>query len=287
MLFPSSAVQSLRRVFQTAFTVCDIAEPLASFDATTSAEEVREDMESSRFRVAGVRSSGRVQAFIEISDLGPGACGDYQQEFDESLIIPDSMPLVDLVQRLRDQQQLFVSVLGQVGGIVSRSDLQKPPVRMWLFGMLTLIEMRTTRLITRGCPDDTWQAFLSDARVQKSQDLMSERARRHQEVSLLDCLQLSDKLQIVARNEDLRRHTRFRSRRQMDDSIKMLERLRNNLAHSQDIIADDWGTIVALSENFENVLNGPQDLPDESQDMERTQNIKGANRTQDMQEEPE
>ncbi|MEE2936647.1 MAG: hypothetical protein VYA84_11700 [Planctomycetota bacterium] len=49
----------------------------------------------------------------------------------------------------------------------------------------------------------------------------------------------------------------------MDESIKLLERLRNNLAHSQDIIADDWGTIVALSENFENVLNGPQDFAEE------------------------
>lgn len=263
MLFPSSAVQSLRRVFQHAFTVCDVAEPLASFDETTSADSVRECMEASRFQVAGVRRSGRVQAFIQIADLGSGPCSDYQQDFDEAMIIPDSLPLVELVQRLSDQQRLFVSVLGQVGGIVSRSDLQKPPVRMWLFGMLTLIEMRTTRLIDRGCPDNTWQAFLSDARVQKSQDLMTERARRNQEVSLLDCLQLSDKLQIVSRNEDLRRHTRFQSRRQMDESIKLLERLRNNLAHSQDIIADDWGTIVALSENFENVLNGPQDLAEE------------------------
>ncbi len=226
MLFPSSAVQSLRRVFQTAFTVCDIAEPLASFDATTSTEVARNGMVSNRFRVAGVRSAGRVQAFIEISDLGAGTCGDYQQEFDQSMIIPDSMPLVDLVQRLCDQQQLFVSVLGQVGGVVTRSDLQKPPVRMWLFGLLTLIEMRTTRLIYHGCPGDTWQAFLSDARVQKSRDLMAERTRRNQEVTLLDCLQLSDKLQIVSRNEELRRQTRFRSRRQMDESVKMLEKLR-------------------------------------------------------------
>ena len=69
----------------------------------------------------------------------------------------------------------------------------------------------------------------------------------------------------------------------MDESIKMLEKLRNNLAHSQDIIADDWETIVALSSNFEDVLVGSQ----ATQDMERTQNIKGANGPQDIQEKPE
>jgi hypothetical protein len=29
-------------------------------------------------------------------------------------------------------------VLGQVGGIVAKTDLQKPPVRMWLSGMITI-----------------------------------------------------------------------------------------------------------------------------------------------------
>ena len=262
-LFPSSTVQSLRRVFQTAFTVHDISEPLVSFDDTTSSNDVRDYMKSNRFEVVGVRSNGRVVGYVTQTDLARGKCADHMAPFEDSLVIVDSAPLVDLILRFKNRHRLFVSVFGQVGGIVSRSDLQKPAMRMWLFGIVTLIEMRTTRLIERFCGNDSWHQFLSPGRLEKAKAIWDERIRRHQDLSLLDCLQLSDKLQIVARNQQLRELTRFGSRRQMEESTKALEKLRNNLAHSQDIIATDWEMIVAVAENFENVLSGPPGLQDE------------------------
>ena len=45
--------------------------------------------------------------------------------------------------------------------------------------------------------------------------------------------------------------------------MKMIEKLRDNLAHSQDIISDDWDVIMNLAENFEKVLSGPPGLQDE------------------------
>ena len=39
-----------------------------------------------------------------------------------------------------------------------------------------------------------------------------------------------------------------------DEVIKSLERLRNNLAHTQDIIVFDWQTIVAITENLERLI---------------------------------
>ena len=39
-----------------------------------------------------------------------------------------------------------------------------------------------------------------------------------------------------------------------------MEKLRNNLAHSQDIVTNDWETIVALAENLDDVLEGPPGL---------------------------
>jgi len=151
-----------------------------------------------------------------------------------------------------------VSVFGQVGGIVTRSDLQKPPVRMWLFGMVTIIEMRVTRMIEQNAPGEDWRQSLSDARLEKAEALLAERARRNQDLDLLDCLQFSDKCQIVARNETLRARTQYDSRRKLEDAAKRLERLRNNLAHAQDIVSTDWETLVELSENLDNLLEGPR-----------------------------
>ncbi len=146
---------------------------------------------------------------------------------------------------------------------MSRTDFDKPAVRMWLFGMVTLVEMRFTRMIERFCLDESWKPFLSDSRIQKAEQLLQERSRRNQSLSILDCLQLSDKAQIIARNSKLREMTRFQSRRQVDEAAKMLEKLRNNLAHCQDIVVGDWEAIVALSENLDRVLEGPPGLYDE------------------------
>jgi hypothetical protein len=150
--------------------------------------------------------------------------------------------------------------LGCVGGIVTLSDLQKPPVRMWLFGMITLVEMRMGRLVEQLCAGDSWRAFLSEGRLQKAETLLEERRRRNQNLRLIDCLQFSDKAQIIARNEAIRRLTRFTSRRQVEEACKALESLRNNLAHSQDIIANDWEIVSLLATNIDGVIFGTEQV---------------------------
>ncbi|OUT55014.1 MAG: hypothetical protein CBB71_20950 [Rhodopirellula sp. TMED11] len=260
MTLSSSTVKSLRRVFQQAFVVHDIAESLVSFDANTPAQDVLQLMHAQRLEIVGLRIDGRMRGYIERAELADGTCADYMQPFVDEIVILDSSPIPEVVLRLRQRRRLFVSVLGQVGGIVSRSDLQKPPVRMWLFGMVTLIEMRFNHLIERCCDEESWKEYLSAGRIQKAEQLLEERKRRSQELTLADCLQFSDKAQIVARQTELRKMTRFESRNQLEKAAKMLEKLRNNLAHSQDIISSDWEAIVALSENLDSVLDGPPGL---------------------------
>lgn len=251
---------SLQRVFHHSFSVRDIAEPLASFDGCVPASEVRDFLQRRDFDVVGIRKDGLVVGLVHRDQLDAGCCGDYLQPIDPATVLPDSTPLANVVAGLKDRTCFLVSILGHPSGIVTRSDLQKPPVRMWLFGIITLTEMRLTQLIERFCPAGSWRQFVSDSRLQKAEELLAERKRRNQNLDLLDCLQFADKGQIVARNEELRRKTRFESRRKLEQTIKSLEQLRNNLAHSQDILASDWELIVLLSENLDLVLEGPPGL---------------------------
>ena len=253
----SSTLHSLRRVFNEGFAVHDIAEPLVSFDDSSSAIEVGQWMDEHHFEVIGVRRHGLVAGYLRRDALGTGTCGDVLQPFTADLVVVDSAPLTALISGLQAHTRLFVSVFGRVNGIASRSDLQKPPVRMWLFGMITLIEMRLSRLIEGQCPDGSWQAFLSEARLAKARELLEQRRRLNQDLSLLDCLQFADKGQVLARNKQLRELTRFQSRRQVEETVKMLQRLRDNLAHAQDIVTTDWETIVTLSANLDTLLEDP------------------------------
>jgi hypothetical protein len=249
--------RNIRRVFQEMFCVQDIAEALPSFDDTTDGDHVKRVMVAKGLDVVGVRQNGIVTGYVEQSDLHSGCCREVTRPLADANVVADTLPLASLILHLKDQPRLFVLGFGQVSGVVNRGDIQKPPGRMWLFGMITLLEMRFSRMIEQWCPNDSWETYLSEGRLEKAQQLLAYRRGRNQQLSLADCLQLADKISIIARNTQLRSLTRFHSKRETEEIGKQLENLRNSLAHSQDIVANDWETIVALAEQLDSVLNGP------------------------------
>lgn len=244
----------LRRIFTENFSVSDIAEPLASFDADRPAGDVRRVMDARRYELAGVRREGLVVGYVRREDVERSVCGDFERSFSEAIVVPDTTSLPTAVMLLAETPRIFVTTFGRVGGICTRSDLQKPPVRMWLFGMVTIIEMGFVQAIETHLTGEAWHKYVSDARLEKAKTLLAERQRRNQDLNLLDCLQFSDKGQIVLRDEGLRKRLGFKSRRRGEETVKRLEALRNNLAHSQDIVNADWETIVQLTENMDVVL---------------------------------
>ncbi|MEK6236212.1 MAG: hypothetical protein N2C14_16015 [Planctomycetales bacterium] len=251
---------SMRRVFSEGFSASDLAESLTSFDAETDADVARDCMRRREFDAAGVRREGAIAGYVMQEDLRDGTCGDHARTFDDSARIEASSPFSEVVLGLTDSPRLFVSILGAVGGIITRADLQKPPMRMWLFGMVTIIETRFAWMIERFRPDETWKQFVSESRLQKAEMLLEERKRRNQNLRLVDCLQFSDKGQIIAKDATLRVLTQFKSRRKTEEIVKELESLRNHLAHSQDVIACDWEVIVKLTENLDRIIEGPPSL---------------------------
>ena len=86
--------------------------------------------------------------------------------------------LPTLVRLLNERPRVFVTSLGRVGGIATRSDLRKPPVRMWLFGMITIVEMGLTRLIETRFPEEGWKDLLSASRLEKAEALLAENLDR-------------------------------------------------------------------------------------------------------------
>src|SRR5262249_9537565 len=119
---------------------------------------------------------------------------------------------------------------------------------LWYPEQFLLLHISLWWVCTTPCLLYTWTKYVSEGRLQKARDLLAERQRRNLPGRLFDCLQLADKGQIVARDEQVRRHTIFASRGQAEEVVKMLERLRNNLAHMQDIVTTDWEAIVRLCE---------------------------------------
>jgi hypothetical protein len=245
----------LRRVFLEGFTAMDLAEPLASFDHEADSTRVREFMMTHDFDLVGIRCDGVVAGYVRRDDLGAGICGNHLRAFvpgDD--LVAGTANLIEVVRSLAINAQCFVTILDQVGGIVTLSDLEKPPMRMFLFGMITLGEMLMTDLIRHRYPDESWRSLISQQRCAKAIELQQERRRRGQNAELLECLQYGDKGLILSRDEEVREALGQKSRRDAIQSLKELETLRNNLAHTQEIIPTGWRRIIIACSRFERNL---------------------------------
>jgi hypothetical protein len=241
--------------FITAFTAKDIAEPLRSFDGEQKAPVILKKMKELDLYAAGVRIDGFVDGYILPADLCKDKLGKCLRQFRKDQVLDGDASLAEVIHVLTRHTHCFVSLLGSVAGIISRSDIQKPIVRMWLFGMITLIEMNFSEKIRAKWEDESWAGLISSSRLSKAKELFEERRRRKQNCDLLDCLQFSDKARIIIEDPEELEYLGFNSKRTAKQISKELESLRNNLAHSQDIVTHDWPQIARLAKRFEKILS--------------------------------
>jgi hypothetical protein len=244
----------MKRLFVEGFTAIDIARPLHFFDAGAPAAEVRRFMTDNQLSVVAVKKDGNVIGYTQQEDLTDGICQDHIHNFDEAALLSQTSSYVDVINCLSASKYCFISELGSITAVITRSDIQKIPVRMWLFGMISIIEIYVSRMLEIKYPDGSWQKELSQSRLEKAQEFQHERKRRNQNVKLLDCLQLVDKARILMKDPDIREDAGFESRREAEKAIREFESLRNNLAHSNDLISYDWDAIVTVSRRLDKIM---------------------------------
>ena len=245
--------RTTRRMFMEIFTARDIAEGLLSFDAMTPCDQVVRDLEDQCRAVASVRVNGMVRGYVRAVDLGKGKCTDFMRNFTVDQIVDSTSTFTDVIHVLTRYDYCFVTMLGNVAGIISRDDINKPMVRMWLFGIVTMIEMTLVSLIHERFPEGKWERHLSAGRLQKAREIQKERQRRNLYCDLVDCLQLPDKALILVEDPVAMERLGMRSKRAAKRVIKELESLRNHLAHAQDIVRHDWPQIARLSMRIEEI----------------------------------
>jgi len=262
MIWKDTQRTRLYRLFFHGFTALDVAEPLVSFDVDNDALAVRQFLLERDFDLVGLRRHGLVCGYTRRERLTAGRCGDHLIPFcPESDLIPETSNLVDVVRSLAINRQCFVTVLDQPSAIITLPDLEKPPMRMFLFGLITIGEMLMTDYLRHKYGDDAWQELLSPARLTKARELQAERQRRGQSVELIDCLQYGDKGWILSYDRELREVLGHASRRETREAVKEMEMLRNNLAHTQAIIPSGWQRIVIACSRMERNLERLMALP--------------------------
>jgi len=243
-------LNELQVLFASGVKTGAVLEPLQCCPLNANSIDIKAILDRRGFDVAGVQSAqnGEVLGYVEANALGGGRVSDHLKHLNSDMIISDSTPLGEVFRYLRSKQWAFVTVGVGIRGIITRADLNKPPVRVYLFALISLLEMHLRYWIRRGYPNDAWKSHLDERRLRRAQDLEKERCESNDQISLLACLQFADLRDLVISREDLRANLNLASKTQAGRLLRRAEVLRNSLAHSQsDLIeGSNWEDMIAL-----------------------------------------
>ncbi len=231
-------------MFLRTFMARDIARVLPSVDAP-ACNAAAGIMESHQVPALGLRRNGIIDGYVIREDPVQ------ERTFRTDQFVEHDASFSEVILVLARHNLCFVRMFGAVTAMITREDIQHPFVRMWLFGIITMLEMQTAPLIERLWPHESWLPLVSAGRLTKARLLYEERQRRNQQTTLLGCLQLSDKMQILIENEAILQDFGFPSKKVAKRICKELESLRNNLAHAQDIVTHDFAQIARIAQRIE------------------------------------
>jgi hypothetical protein len=253
---PSLPVDSLRWIFRERITALAVVELLDTCEASDPVRVVRRKMERKSFDVLGVRiAGGAPYGYVELESLQGGTASDSVVPFGAGTLISDSTPLLEVVEFLRDHPRVFVLRGQSVFGIITRADLQKSPVRVLVFGLLSSLEMQLSERLCHEYQESGWTGLLTKTRLAKARELFELRRSRNEEIDLFDCLQLCDKGTMVSKNTELRQGLGFTSKLRSEGFFKRVEALRNRVAHGQDLVSGaNWPDLIDLLDEIDSAL---------------------------------
>jgi len=223
-----------------------LTQPLVSIDKDQALPPLK--FPGRTLSVLGVSQRGEVIGSIQVEALGNS---DWQNQFcplSNDQVIDGDASLLTLITRLVKRHWLFVRQAGRIDGFVSRSDLQRPPFRMLLFGLISLFEMRLLHLVQRHYSETKIEKVLNASRLLKARRLHNDRKTRGEELHLTDCLQIADKRDLLLAVPDSTTLLGFDSNNKATRFFGKVEALRDRLVHANDLVAgSSWEEVLQVT----------------------------------------
>ncbi|WP_161604726.1 hypothetical protein [Roseiconus nitratireducens] len=241
----SSVSRELRIVLGDWLQVRHLARPLQSIDLDGDSGAIENRLRQEGFSIAGVLHHNSVVGYV---DLREKRCADGKARvhpLTADHLIDAHAPMLHLIARLLTRHWFLVRRGDLPSGFVSRSDLQRPPFRMLLFGLISLFEMQLLELVQQRYGDTEIGSVLNVNRLEKARRLHQDRSNRGEELHLADCLQIADKRDLLLACVDGAAWLGFESNKKAYRFFQRVEALRDRLVHANDLIAgSDWQELL-------------------------------------------
>ncbi|MFF2289177.1 hypothetical protein [Peribacillus butanolivorans] len=251
----NSSYLSLKTLYEENITVKSIAQELEFCHKNDLALEIQKELKKKNFDILAVEDQGEIIGYIERQELGEGKIAEYLKCFTPRELVSDSTPLIQLLHIFKNKTRVFVLENNSIKKLITHADLQKPPIRMLIFGYITLLEMRMSDIIMDKFGNDSWYPMISGDRLEKATELYRRRIDKNEDINLIECLQISDKFDIIHKDQELRLFFQIPSKSKGKKDANAIRKLRDKISHANELGLDmSWIEIIEVVESCGQLL---------------------------------
>jgi hypothetical protein len=209
---------------------CDVDDPLDTVLARADAEPYDQLPVTDGGRIVGLLRHGGMRSSGGPARGADSTVRDLMQRLDETTLIAAEAGILTFLLGAKTSPCRLVLDGDRITGLVSKSDLQKLPVRSLLFHIVTHLELATAAWIRRHFPvEATWLAVLTKSRRAAVETRYAELAAARLAVDRLTATMFADKRAVLLRTGALPV-----SRNRAKEAFEQIEALRDAVAHIGD-----------------------------------------------------
>jgi len=208
---------------------------------SSSAKSVLAIMLEKDFDMAPIfHEDGRVTSYVLRKDLQGGSLDGHQvSKYARPLgldrILSSSTPILKHLQLWEEHSYYLVLNSNKLAGIVTYADLNKAPVRLIFFTILSEIEAKLRRLIRRKMPNDKWLTFLAEGRRRRIESDYRADKEQNLEVSKTIYLMFGELLSLFD-HDHLYEVMDYQKKAAYVSTRVELNRFRNSIMHSKPLV---------------------------------------------------
>jgi len=239
--------ESFRSIFLDNAKISTVLEPVLVVKNSDRSLSVQAALEERDFdTTCVVEENGEIVGKIEKTSLGEGIVSDFLIEIQDHEKVDENVSLVELLDTLILSNYKYVTREGKIYGIITRSDINKPIPRTYLFGVVSLVELHMNFWVNFYYPEKTWIGLLKKDRQKKLSDNINLRKNGGDYLNTIDCAQFCDKKEILRNTSDFLKQFKF-SKTRYTDFMTRLEKVRNEIAHSQSSLIGEiaWDVLAS------------------------------------------
>lgn len=161
-----------------------------------------------------------------------------KKPIDPPLLLAGGTSLLEAYPLFKEEAFLFLLRGNRVEGIATRGDFQRAPFRIYLFGLLSLLEMGMTRLVLEVYGDQDWKSLpgAEDAVKEAERWYNPAKNRGEEPRTQFEVVGLAKKLDVLkGADRALERFNEEHRQLILTINPESVKTLRDNLAHAKDL----------------------------------------------------